>query len=69
MYKPSLDILSVKHGVTELELSNGKLMRLTVHVDGVSWDSADKVQVSYEVIVEMIDKLDSQISDIHETIQ
>ncbi|MDB5584878.1 MAG: hypothetical protein JWR80_10054 [Bradyrhizobium sp.] len=63
-----LAISSVKHGVTQVGLSDGRIVRLTIHVEGVS-ANADKLDVSYSVITEVMAEPDVLISDIHEGLQ
>ena len=67
----AVHVVRVKHGVTEIVLSNGQLMRLTVHVDGVQAnpEASDKLDVLYNVIVETMENSDVPIMDVHETMQ
>lgn len=68
-YKPSVSITSIKHGVTEVELSTGQILRLTIHVDGVGLNAGGALDVNYNVVMELMGKPDSPISEIHETVQ
>ena len=66
-----VSVLKVKHGVTEVSLSNGKLMRLSLHVDGVetNTEEPDKLNVLYNVIVETMAEPEFPIMDVHEAMQ
>lgn len=64
-----INVLKVKHGVTEVSLSNGKLVRLSLHVDGVELDQEDHLNVSYNVVVETMAEPLSPIMDVHESVQ
>lgn len=63
-----LSVVKVKHGVTELSLSDGRLVRISMHVDGVK-EHDDKLDVNYQAIVEVMQEPSSQIMDVHEPIQ
>jgi len=64
-----INVLKVKHGVTEVSLSNGKLVRLSLHVDGVELDQEDHLNVSYNVVVETMAEPINPIMDVHESVQ
>jgi hypothetical protein len=61
----------IRHGVTEITLSDGRSVRATLHVRSVTADpkKPGKVDVSYSVIAEVINRPDTPIHDVHETIQ
>jgi hypothetical protein len=61
----------IRHGVTEITLSDGRLVRATLHVKAVKTDpnKPGSVDVSYSVIAEIMNAPDVPISDVHETIQ
>lgn len=61
-------ITKVKHGVTEISLSDGRVMRLTIHVEGLRPD-AKSIDVSYAVITEVMAAPDVPIMDQHERVQ
>jgi hypothetical protein len=63
-----LSVTKVKHGVTEISLSDGRLVRLSMHVDGVK-EHDDKLDVNYQAIVEVMEEPSAQIQDVHETVQ
>jgi hypothetical protein len=64
-------VSSVRHGVTEITLSDGRLVRATLHVNAVTIDpnKPGAVDVSYNVIAEMMPVPETPIRDVHETIQ
>lgn len=64
-----VSIVKVKHGVTEAKLSDGRLVRLSVHLEGVSVSAEDKVDITHTVIAEIMDEPDSLIHDVHEQVQ
>jgi hypothetical protein len=66
---PAVSVLKIKHGITEIWLSNGKIMRLSLHVDGVEPTSEGSLNVSYNVIVETLNDPASPIMDVHEVVQ
>jgi hypothetical protein len=61
----------IRHGVTEITLSDGRSVRSTLHVRSVTSDpkKPGTVDVSYNVITEVINTPDVPILDVHETIQ
>jgi hypothetical protein len=69
--RPEIAVSSVRHGVTEIILSDGRLVRATLHVKSVKVDPRKPgvIDVSYNVIAEVITKPDSPILSVHETIQ
>ena len=63
-------VASVRHGVTEITLSDGRLVRATLHVKDVKI-SAQKpggVDISYNVVAEVMAIPSVPILDVHETI-
>jgi hypothetical protein len=68
---PAIHVASVRHGVTEISLSDGRLVRATLHVKDVKI-SAQKpggVDISYNVVAEVMAIPSAPILDVHETIQ
>jgi hypothetical protein len=68
---PVITISGVRHGVTEITLSDGRLVRATLHVKNVK-PNAQKpgsVDISYHVVTEIMPVPDTPIMDVHETIQ
>jgi len=64
-------VLSVRHGVTEITLSDGRLVRATLHVKAVKANpkKPGNVDVTYDVIAEVMTAPETPIRDVHETIQ
>ena len=69
--RPAPTVASVRHGVTEITLSDGRLVRATLHVDSVKTDpkKPGTLDVSYKVIAEVMPVPETPIRDVHETIQ
>jgi hypothetical protein len=68
--RPETKVSSVRHGVTEIALSDGRLVRATLHVKSVKADpKTGAVDVSYNIIAEIMATPDTPICDVHETIQ
>jgi hypothetical protein len=69
--RPEPTVSSLRHGVTEITLSDGRLVRATLHVKAVRIDPnrPGAIDVSYDIVGEVMAKPDSQILDVHETIQ
>jgi hypothetical protein len=69
--RPETKVSSVRHGVTEITLSDGRLVRATLHVKSVKVDPTKPgaIDVSYNVIAEVMAAPDTPICDVHETIQ
>jgi hypothetical protein len=68
---PPPTVSSVRHGVTEITLSDGRLVRATLHIKSVKIDprKPGAVGVSYDVIAEMMPVPSAPICEVHETIQ
>src|ERR1700761_5759002 len=64
-------IMAVRHGVTEISLSDGRLIRATLHVASVKADPAKpgQVEVSYHVAAEIVATPATPILGVHETVQ
>jgi hypothetical protein len=69
--RPELRVAGVRHGVTEINLSDGRLIRATLHVKAVKPNPKrpGALEISYDVITEIMAKPDVPILDVHETIQ
>jgi len=69
--RPELKVSSIRHGITEITLSDGRLVRATLHVNSVKSDpnKPGAIDVSYNIVAEVIAKPDSPIQDVHETVQ
>jgi hypothetical protein len=69
--RPETKVSSIRHGVTEIALSDGRLVRATLHINTVKVDPKKPggVDVSYNIIAEVIATPDMPICDVHETLQ
>ncbi|MDB5603241.1 MAG: hypothetical protein JWP25_141 [Bradyrhizobium sp.] len=69
--RPEAKIASVRHGVTEITLGDGRLVRATLHVKSVTTDpnKPGAVDVSYNVVAEIMTAPETPIRDVHETVQ
>jgi hypothetical protein len=68
---PTIKVAGVRHGVTEIILSDGRLVRATLHVKDVR-SSAQKlgsVDISYNVVAEGMAVPSVPILDVHDTVQ
>jgi len=68
---PAIRVASVQHGVTEITLSDGRLVRATLHVKDVKINAQKPgdVVVAYNVVAEVMAIPSVPILDVHETIQ
>jgi len=68
---PAVRVAGVRHGVTEITLSDGRLVRATLHVKDVkpSLQKPGSVDISYNVITEVMAAPPVPILDVHETVQ
>jgi hypothetical protein len=57
--------------VTEITLSDGRLVRATLHVKAVKADpkKPGTINVSYSVVAEVMNTPEVPIMDVHETVQ
>jgi hypothetical protein len=69
--RPRLTVTGVRHGVTEITLSDGRVVRATLHVKGVrpNADNRGALDISYSVVTEVVNRPDATILDVHETLQ
>lgn len=63
-----LSVLKVKHGVTEIVLSDGRSVRITLHIEGVE-ETEEKLNLNYSAIVEVMPEDTGRISEVHEGLQ
>ena len=61
-------IVGVKHGVTEVSLSDGRIVRLSIHVEGLK-PTMGQVDIAYAVVSEVMVAPNGPIMDIHEGLQ
>jgi hypothetical protein len=69
--RPTLKVEAVRHGVTEITLSDGRLVRATLHVKEVKANAKNPsgLDVSYDVVAEVMKAPEAPILPVHETIQ
>jgi hypothetical protein len=69
--RPETTISSTRHGVTEITLSDGRLVRASLHVTSVKSNPNEPgaIDVSYNIIAEVMPAPEILIHDVHETIQ
>jgi len=68
---PTIQITGVRHGVTEIILSDGRLVRATLHIKDVrpSAQKPGSVDISYNVVAEVMAVPSVPILDVHDTVQ
>jgi hypothetical protein len=68
---PTIRVASVRHGVTEITLSDGRLVRASLHVNEVKINpqKPGDVDVSFNVVAEVMAIPSVPILDVHETLQ
>ena len=68
--RPEPVVSRIRHGVTEITLSDGRLVRATLHVNAVRTDpnKPGSIDVSYNIVAEILNTPDVPILDVHETI-
>ena len=68
---PAIRVASIRHGVTEITLSDGRLVRATLHVKDVKINAQKPgdVDVSYNVVAEVMAIPSVPILEVHETVQ
>ena len=69
--RPAPTVSGVRHGVTEITLSDGRLVRATLHVKAVRINpkKPGSVDVTYNVVTEIMPVPSTPIRDVHETLQ
>ena len=69
--QPAINVVSVRHGVTEITLSDGRLVRATLHVKEVKINAQKPgdLDVSYSIAAEVMPTPSAPILEVHETIQ
>jgi hypothetical protein len=67
----AIKVADVRHGVTEITLSDGRLVRATLHIKDVkpSAERLGSIDISYNVITEVMVKPSAPILPVHETVQ
>jgi hypothetical protein len=69
--QPELKVAGIRHGVTEITLSDGRLVRATLHIKAVKPNpkTPGAIDISYNVVTEVVAVPNAPILDVHETIQ
>jgi hypothetical protein len=69
--QPQLTVTSVQHGVTEIALSDGRLVRAMLHVNGVrpSAKQPGTFDISFEIVTEVVNRPNAVVLDAHKTLQ
>ena len=69
--QPELKVTGIRHGVTEITLSDGRLIRATLHIKAVkpNLKTPGALDISYDVVTEVVAAPDMPILEVHETIQ
>jgi hypothetical protein len=68
---PAIKVSAVRHGVTEITLSDGRLVRATLQIADVKPNARKpgSLDISYNVVTEVMAIPSVPILDQHETIQ
>lgn len=64
-----ISVVKIKHGVTEATLSDGQLVRLTLHIDSIKPNAENKLDIAFQVITEVMTEPEFPVSDVHEAMQ
>jgi hypothetical protein len=69
--RPQLTVAGVRNGVTEITLSDGRVVRATLHVKGVNPNpkKPGTLDISYTVVAEVVKRPEATVLDVHETLQ
>ena len=69
--QPQLTVVGVRHGVTEITLSDGRRIRAMLHVVGIgpSTKQPGTFDIAYDIVTEVVNRPDVTILDVHETPQ
>jgi hypothetical protein len=64
-------VAGIRHGVTEITLSDGRMVRATLHIKAVKPNpkAPGALDISYNVVTEVVAVPATPILDVHETIQ
>jgi hypothetical protein len=68
---PEPKVTGVRHGVTEITLSDGRMVRATLHIKAVKPNpkTPGALDISYNVVTEVLAVPATPILNAHETIQ
>jgi hypothetical protein len=67
--QPAIHVASVRPGVTEISLSDGRLVRATLNVKDVKLNAQGAVCIAYDVVSEVLATPSVPILEPHQTIQ
>lgn len=69
--RPQLTVAGVRHGVTEITLSDGRVVRATLHVKNVSPNpkKPGTLDIAYNVVAEVVKPSEAMVLGVHETLQ
>jgi hypothetical protein len=64
-------VTAVRQGVTEIILSDGRLVRASLRIKGVipSRQKPGSLDISYSVVTEIVERPDVPVHAVHETLQ
>jgi hypothetical protein len=67
----AVKVAGIRHGVTEITLSDGRLVRATLHIKDVkpSAKNPGSIDISYNVVTEVVAIPSVPILEVHETVQ
>jgi len=62
---------AVRHGVTEVVLSDGRRVRASLQIQGVnpSPQKPGSLDISYRVVTEIVERPEAPVHAVHETLQ
>jgi hypothetical protein len=62
---------AVRHGVTEVVLSDGRRVRASLQIQGVSpsRQKPGSLDISYRVVTEIVERPEAPVHAVHETLQ
>ncbi len=69
--RPACKVEAVRQGVTEITLSDGRLVRATLHITSVKPNPHNpaRLDVAYNVVTEVMKTPNALILPVHETLQ
>jgi hypothetical protein len=69
--RPQLTVAGVRNGVTEITLSDGRVVRATLQVKSVSSNpkKPGALDISYNVVAEVVKPSEAVVLGVHETLQ
>jgi hypothetical protein len=69
--EPPAQIKAVRQGVTEIHLSDGRVIRASLQIKGIgpSGQKPGSLDISYSVVTEIVKSPDVPVHAVHETVQ